>query len=153
MNTREYLELSAKTDAPIDNAAQIRACDVLDLDHVADGLVTEAGEFKDVLKKYKFYAKELDYINLIEEMGDILWYLAKGCRELGVTMEEVMEVNINKLKRRYGEKFSEGKAIKRNLPAERKILEGQERKKLADDECESWFSVAFEDALLGEWKL
>jgi len=56
-------------------------------------------------------------------MGDLFWYLAIACDELGVEFESLMETNIAKLKARYGEKFSEHKAENRDLDSERRILE------------------------------
>lgn len=91
--------------------------------HTGIGLSTEAGEFLDALKKHIFYGKELDKVNLKEEMGDLFWYLAIACDELDVDFETLMQTNIQKLKARYGEKFSEQKAENRNLGNERKILE------------------------------
>jgi len=91
--------------------------------HMAMGLVTEAGEFLDVYKKMHAYEKKIDYVNLKEELGDILWYVANFCNVNKWTMEEVMETNINKLKVRFPEKFTQENAINRNLEEERKVLE------------------------------
>lgn len=91
--------------------------------HAAMGMCTEAGEFQDMLKRFFFYHKELDVINLIEELGDMLWYVGLACDVLEVTLEEVMTRNINKLRERYPEKFDEVKAIFRDLDTERKTLE------------------------------
>jgi NTP pyrophosphatase (non-canonical NTP hydrolase) len=70
-----------------------------------------------------FYGKPLDEVNLKEEMGDLFWYLAIMADTLGVSFEEIQERNIEKLKARYGEKFTDEKAINRNLETERSILE------------------------------
>ena len=86
-------------------------------------MATEAGEFLDALKKHDFYGKDLDKVNLREEMGDIFWYCAIIADQLEVDFSEVMERNITKLKARYGDKFSEDKANSRDLNTERKILE------------------------------
>lgn len=93
------------------------------LQHVAEGLVTESAELLDALKKYKFYRKPLDVVNLKEEMGDLLYYLAIGCHVLNTTFEQLMAQNISKLKARYPEGFSEEHANNRDLETERKILE------------------------------
>ena len=87
------------------------------------GLVTEAGEFQDMLKKHVFYGKPLDEVNLKEEIGDLLWYCAIALEALDTDFEAVMETNINKLKARYPEKFTEDKAENRDLVKEREILE------------------------------
>ncbi|MFN5538469.1 MAG: nucleoside triphosphate pyrophosphohydrolase family protein [Candidatus Melainabacteria bacterium] len=91
--------------------------------HALMGLTTEAGESLDALKKHLFYGKPLDEVNLKEEMGDLFWYLAIMADTLGVSFEEIQERNIEKLKARYGEKFTDEKAINRNLETERSILE------------------------------
>ncbi len=101
--------------------------------HAAFGLVTEAGEFLDALKKHIFYGAALDEINLIEELGDSQWYTAVAIDALNTTFEDVWKINNAKLlgkkgkKGRYSEKFSEGRAVKRDLEAEREILEGKEK--------------------------
>ena len=91
--------------------------------HAGIGLATEAGEFLDALKKHVFYGKELDTVNLSEEMGDIFWYCALIADELKIDFSQVMDTNIAKLKARYGDKFSEEKAEHRDLKTERTILE------------------------------
>lgn len=92
--------------------------------HAALGLVTEAGEFADVLKKYIFYGKQVDKVNLEEEIGDLFWYCALAADALDVDFTDIMQRNIDKLRMRYGSKFTEDAAIDRNLKAEREILEG-----------------------------
>jgi len=93
--------------------------------HAGMGLSTEAGEFLDALKKHIFYGKELDRVNLAEEMGDVFWYCAIVASELGINFEEVMAKNIEKLKARYREKFTAERADTRDLEKERSILEKQ----------------------------
>lgn len=95
----------------------------MDLLHASMGLVTEAGEFQDMLKKHVFYGKPLDKINLKEEIGDLLWYCAIALEALDTDFQAVMQTNIDKLKARYPEKFTEEKAENRDLDKERKILE------------------------------
>src|SRR5690554_4873174 len=69
------------------------------------GLNGEAGEAIDVLKKHKFQGHQLDRNKIIEELGDVLWYIAETCEGLGVSMEEVASFNIEKLKNRYPDGF------------------------------------------------
>jgi NTP pyrophosphatase (non-canonical NTP hydrolase) len=91
--------------------------------HAAMGLSTEANEFLDPLKKHLFYGKPLDLINLKEELGDMLWYMAIAMDALDTTFEVEMERVINKLRIRYPDKFTEHDAINRDLTAERRKLE------------------------------
>lgn len=98
---------------------------IVRLMHAAMGLETEAGEFLDPLKKHIFYGKELNEVNMLEEIGDAMWYIAIACDALGVPLETVMERNIAKLKARFGDKFNETGALSRNLDQEDLILRGQ----------------------------
>lgn len=91
--------------------------------HAGIGLATESGEFLGAIKKSVFYGKEIDTVNLKEELGDILWYMAIAMDALETDFETEMEKNIKKLKARYGEKFSSDLAEKRDLEKEREILE------------------------------
>lgn len=94
-----------------------------DLIHASMGLVTEAAEFQDAIKKHLFYGRELDKPNLKEEIGDILWYCAIALEALETDFDSVMQTNIDKLKSRYPDKFTEKLANNRDLDKERKILE------------------------------
>ena len=122
---KNYIEKAIKTESKdfekISNRLQDKS--VIRLLHAGMGLATESAEFLDALKKAIYYGKELDKVNLAEEMGDILWYCAIVLDELGVSFEEVMEKNIAKLEARYPEKFTEEKAENRDLKTERDILE------------------------------
>lgn len=91
--------------------------------HAAIGLCTESGELIDALKKSTFYGRKLDIVNVKEEAGDILWYLAILFDELGTDFETEMQRVITKLETRFPEKFTEEAAYNRNLEAEREILE------------------------------
>jgi NTP pyrophosphatase (non-canonical NTP hydrolase) len=127
MNSKQYISDATRTESTNFEAMNTRLNDdgLKRLLHAGIGLSTESGEFLDALKKHIFYGKELDKVNLAEEMGDLFWYMAIVADELGFEFEEVMERNITKLKARYGEKFSEEKAEKRDLDTEREILEEQ----------------------------
>lgn len=93
------------------------------IEHGVIGLVTEAGELMTAVKKAKIYAKALDRINVIEEVGDIMWYLALLADELGVSFEEIWDKNIRKLRVRYPEKYDKKLVSNRKLDHERKELE------------------------------
>lgn len=77
------------------------------------GLCGEAGEAIDLVKKHLAQGHELDKEHLIDELGDIAWYLAETAQVLGVTLEEVLERNISKLKKRYPEGFETEKSVHR----------------------------------------
>lgn len=103
---------------------RLQNIDTIRILHMAMGLTTEAAEIMDALKKHLFYGKELDVVNLAEEMGDQFWYLAGMARVLGYTgFDQIMQTNIDKLKARFPDKFTEDKALVRDLDNEREILE------------------------------
>jgi NTP pyrophosphatase (non-canonical NTP hydrolase) len=125
MDTKEYVQNAIKTESRHFEVTGQRMAEIRNqrLLHAGIGLATEAGEFLDALKKHVFYGKELDTVNLAEEMGDLFWYCALIADELNAPFADVMERNISKLKARYGDRFSEDKAQNRDLKTERKILE------------------------------
>lgn len=84
-----------------------------DLLHSALGLAGEAGEFVDCVKKHTVYGRPLDKANAVEELGDLLWFVALGCKALGVSMDMVAEQNIGKLKVRYPDKYTDENAALR----------------------------------------
>lgn len=91
--------------------------------HAQMGMQTEVAEFADALKKSLFYGKPLDVVNLKEELGDLMWYMAIAMDELDTNFTTEGDRVINKLKVRYPDKFAEANAENRNLALERSILE------------------------------
>ena len=70
----------------------------------AVGLCAEAGEFTEIIKKIVFQGKPVNEDNLFHlkrEMGDIMWYFMQACMALDVSPEEIIEMNVDKLKSRY----------------------------------------------------
>lgn len=126
MTNEEYVDGCIRTESPCDDGVEFRAVGAVRLIHGAMGMATESAEIVDQLKKHVFYGKALDKVNLVEELGDLLFYVAITCDALGVSFEEVMQKNSAKLRARYGEKFSSDAAINRDLVKERSILEGNE---------------------------
>ena len=84
--------------------AQIKAeltdgdCNLL---HMTIGVSGEAGELLDAVKKAVIYRKPIDRENIVEELGDIEFFLEGIRQELKITREECLEGNINKLRARY----------------------------------------------------
>lgn len=83
------------------------------LANTALGLAGEAGETADLIKKHLFHGHPLDEAKLKAELGDILWYLATMANTLGVSLEEVADGNIAKLKARYPEGFDRVRSLDR----------------------------------------
>ena len=68
------------------------------------GLAAESGEFLEIVKKMVFQGKPWSVDNrehLIIELGDVMWYVAQACMALDVDFEEVLEMNVKKLEKRY----------------------------------------------------
>lgn len=81
--------------------------------HMALGIAGEAGELVDVIKKATIYNRTLDRKNIIEELGDLEWYM-QGLRSwLGVTREQVLQYNIEKLNLRYPQRYTDQAAQER----------------------------------------
>lgn len=77
------------------------------------GLAGECGEVVDIIKKHTQYNKTLDKAHLKEELGDVLWYMAIILEDIGSSFEEVMQLNRDKLDKRFPIKFSELEALVR----------------------------------------
>jgi NTP pyrophosphatase (non-canonical NTP hydrolase) len=123
MNTQEYIRHVLRTEIPSENLRGRSQNEMfLRLLHAGLGIVTETGEFVDVLKKYLVYGREIDYLNLKEELGDLLWYIAIAIDALGVSFEQIMEANVRKLRVRYGEHASEYAALRRDIAQELDVL-------------------------------
>ena len=70
----------------------------------AVGMSAEAGEFTEIIKKIIFQGKPVNEENLFHlkrELGDIMWYVAQACIGLNISLDEVMEMNVEKLVARY----------------------------------------------------
>jgi NTP pyrophosphatase (non-canonical NTP hydrolase) len=78
------------------------------------GLVGEAGEVGDLLKKVLFHGHHMDPHKIAKELGDVLWYIAVMSHEIGIDLEAVAEMNVAKLRARYPEGFMESRSINRD---------------------------------------
>jgi NTP pyrophosphatase (non-canonical NTP hydrolase) len=113
----KYQELSKRTNVDLGSLLNNNL-------HMIMGISTESGEIVDVFKKHLAYSKEIDYINIKEEIGDLMFYIVNMCNINGWDLREILDTNIAKLEARYPEKFTEEQAINRDLDNERQILEG-----------------------------
>ena len=93
--------------------------------HGVIGISTEAGELAECLLTSLENDSPIDLINLAEELFDGDWYKAVISDECDIDWEEWWDIIIDKLKARYGDRFSEEKANTRDLDAERNILENK----------------------------
>ena len=106
MNSEQYIKLAQRTTNTKDIDDKII--------NGAMGLVGEAAEVLEHIKKWKYQGHLLQAGKLIEEAGDVMWYLAELCSGIGITFEDLWEINIEKLEKRYPErKFREEDSIYR----------------------------------------
>ena len=115
VDTNKYLDfVTGVTSLPsTDLAALLQRITELDVENDADiprlltaalGLTAEAGEFTEVVKKIVLQGKPYNEDNVFHmkrELGDICWYLAQACMALDTTFDEIIEMNVDKLKARY----------------------------------------------------
>ena len=105
MDLSTYQKLAARTLGPRSREEQ--------LSNAALGLAGEAGETADMVKKHLFHEHPLDHDAIVKELGDCLWYVAAMATTLGVSLDEVGERNIEKLRRRYPDGFSAERSLNR----------------------------------------
>ena len=106
MKVNEYQKLAMKTLNPKLDKKDVLINSVM-------GLCGESGEAIDIVKKWMAHGHELDREHLIKEIGDIAWYLAEAATPLDVTLEDVLQANIEKLKKRFPEGFDENRSKER----------------------------------------
>lgn len=112
MTGNSYQKLAMRTN---DGESTSRLKDSLQGNHDKDtggilmaclGLSGEVGEFNDMIKKAVFHKTPLDEEHAKKELGDIMWYVAMMATSFGWELDEIMEMNIDKLKKRYPEGFN-----------------------------------------------
>ena len=69
------------------------------------GLAGESGEAVDLVKKHVFHEHDLDCEHLAKELGDVAWYLAVTAHVIGYDLETILQMNIDKLRKRYPDGF------------------------------------------------
>jgi NTP pyrophosphatase (non-canonical NTP hydrolase) len=68
--------------------------------HALHGMVGEIGEIHSIYQKmYQGHAFEVDHVK--KEFGDLLWFIAEYCTAKGWSLDDIMRMNIDKLKERY----------------------------------------------------
>ena len=117
IDTQKYVEFVRETtsDPSLDYAAFLSRTNALELENdcnvtqlltAALGLGAEAGEFTEIVKKIIFQGKSYNEENIFHmkrELGDIMWYLAQACMALDISIDEVIQMNFEKLSARYPE--------------------------------------------------
>ena len=106
MTVNEYQKLAMTTLNP-----QLDKKDVL-INSVM-GLCGESGEAIDLVKKWLAQGHELDRERLAKELGDIAWYLAEAATALDLQLDDILQANIEKLKKRYPQGFETSRSLQR----------------------------------------
>jgi len=114
VDTKKYLDFVAGvTSMPSQDPAILQAridelvangADIPHLLTAALGLAAESGEFTEVVKKIILQGKpynEENVFHMKRELGDVCWYIAQACMALDTTFDEIIEMNVDKLKARY----------------------------------------------------
>lgn len=121
MTGNEYQKLASRTN---DGLATVRLQEKVDeymgwltdvggIMNACLGLAGEVGELNDMIKKWVFHEKELDETHLKKELGDVMWYVAMMCQSMGWELDDVLQMNIDKLVARYPDGFDVIKANNR----------------------------------------
>ena len=106
MNANEYQKLAMTTLNPALDKKDVLINSVM-------GLCGEAGEAIDIVKKWLAHGHELDREHLAKELGDIAWYLAEAATALDLSLDDILQANIDKLKKRYPEGFDTARSVNR----------------------------------------
>ena len=114
VDTKKYIEfVYGVTSAPSQDSDVLQeriselvlgGADVSHLLTAALGLTAESGEFTEIVKKILLQGKpynEENVFHMKRELGDICWYIAQACMALDTTFDEIIEMNVEKLKARY----------------------------------------------------
>lgn len=107
MEINEYQKLAMTTLNPALSQKDVLINSVM-------GLCGESGEAIDIVKKWLAQGHQLDKEHLAKELGDIAWYLAEAATALDLNLEDILEANIEKLKKRYPEGFDIHRSLERN---------------------------------------
>lgn len=77
------------------------------------GLCGESGECADMVKKHLFQGHELDTEHMAKELGDVAWYIAVSAHAIGYDLETILQMNVDKLRKRYPNGFETDKSLHR----------------------------------------
>lgn len=107
MKFNEYQDLASRT------ANATAKGDLYELSNFGLGISGESGEVADIIKKAVFHGHDISIKELEKELGDVLWYLSQIARVNDLYLENIAIANIEKLKKRYPNGFSESDSINR----------------------------------------
>lgn len=113
MTGKEYQNLAMRTNDR-KGTARLRKqteyvnaiqCDIGGILNASLGLSGEVGELNDMIKKWIFHEKTFDEEHARKELGDVMWYVAMMCESFGWDLDEILQMNVDKLKARYPQGF------------------------------------------------
>lgn len=81
---------------------------------IINGVLGLYGECADIVKKHLFQGHELDEMHLAEELGDVLWYIAVAAFSIGFGLDEIAQMNVDKLLNRYPYWFDAKRSVNRD---------------------------------------
>lgn len=107
MTGNEYQKLAMRTcSIPRDRKEDMAR-------HAIFGLASEAGEVAGIMQK-KYQGHEIDIEHMKKELGDCMWMIAEACEAFDISLDDVMQTNIDKLKKRYPEGFDPERSLHRD---------------------------------------
>ena len=98
MTINEYQKETLRTASGMNRAFSMELNGVM-------GLAGESGECVDLMKKHLFQGHTLDKAHLAKELGDVAWYLAVTAHAIGYDLETILQMNVDKLRKRYPDGF------------------------------------------------
>lgn len=105
MTGNEYQYLASRT---INNNLTVRDMEL----HAIHGMAGEIGELHSIYQK-EYQGHDVDLEHIKKELGDLLWFIAEYCTSYDWDLEEIMQMNIDKLKKRYPDGFEKEKSLNR----------------------------------------
>jgi len=106
MNINDYQAMAMTTLNPELSRKEVLINSVM-------GLCGESGEAIDIVKKWLAQGHALDKEHLAKELGDIAWYLAEAATALEIPLEDILQANLDKLKKRYPQGFETQRSVTR----------------------------------------
>lgn len=118
MTPNQYQERAARTINKSNNILEQRQ-------HALFGMASEVGEIHGIFQKH-YQGHSINYTELKQEIGDLLWFIAEFCTASGWDMEYIMQMNLDKIERRYPDGFEEKRSVERPEYIQGSIFEEQE---------------------------
>lgn len=118
MTPNQYQERAARTINKSNNILEQRQ-------HALFGMASEVGEIHGIFQKH-YQGHSINYTELKQEIGDLLWFVAEFCTASGWDMEYIMQMNLDKIERRYPDGFEEKRSVERPEYIQGSIFEEQE---------------------------